>query len=557
MTGFESLGLVIAVATLLAFMARRTGQPTIIGYIAAGMILGPVGLGMVTETELTRILSELGLVFLLFLIGLEINVSKIKEVLKPTVLIGISQMALTFMLGAGTGFILGFTLVESVFIGTASMFSSTALVVKLLTDKDEASSLPGRLDIGILLIQDVAVVIILALISTELASPVQAALRLTEVFVMIGVIGGLSYLSSQYLLPKAFKKLSTDLHSFFIHGIAWAFALIFLAQQLNLSMEIGAFFAGLSLAQLPYSSELQERVRPLTDIFMAVFFVNFGLKIIPGQLTIYLTEAIIASIILIIGKFTIIFLLTDRMKFTPETSFKSAANMTQNSEFSLILGSLALSQGIVGNGIIGFISLVAVITMGISSYILNYNQQLYNAIEHLLERLESEEKKDLHIEKKEGHAVVVGYDEMTTKLIEELKRSYDDIVVVDRSSRKVDELASSEFEFIYGDFRHSEIRRAGGLKDADIVISVAPEFEVNREILEHISPETTIFVKAAELEEAAELYEMGAHYVIVQNILAGEKIGSYVRLLLEDRELFEEEVKSELDRIMYGGREDG
>ncbi|MBC5792425.1 MAG: cation:proton antiporter [Nanohaloarchaea archaeon] len=556
MTGFETFGMAVAVATVFAFIARKTHQPTIIAYIAAGMVLGPVGLGILAQTELTKILSELGLVFLLFLIGLEIDVKKVREVLRPTVLIGIFQMILTFGLGAITGFLLGFTLIESIFIGAASMFSSTALVVKLLTDKDETSSLPGRLDVGILLIQDVAVVIILALISTQLNSPTQAILRLGEVFVMIGVIGVLSYLSSQYLLPQAFKKLSKDLHSFFIHGIAWAFALIFLAQQLNLSMEIGAFFAGLSLAQLPYSRELQERVRPLTDIFMAVFFINFGLKIVPGQLTAYITEALIASAVLIAGKFVIIFLLTDRMKFTPQTSFKAAVNMTQISEFSLILGALALSEGLIGSELVGFISLVAVITMGISSYLLNYNQEIFEAVEHLLERFKSEDKQDVSIERLEEHAVVVGYDKITEKLLDDLKRHYEDVVIVDRSSRKVDELAESDFEFIYGDFRHSEIRRAAGLKDAEILVSVAPEFEVNREILEHVRPETTVFVKADEVDEAADLYEMGAHYVIIRNILTGEKMSDYVKLFLEDRELFLKEIEDDVNHIKYGGRED-
>ncbi len=555
MTGFETFGLAIAVATLFAFIARKTRQPTIIGYIAAGLVLGPVGLGMLAQTELTKILSELGLVFLLFLIGLEIDVKKVKEVLKPTVIIGIFQMVTTFALGAGTGFLLGFTLVESVFIGAASMFSSTALVVKLLTDKDESSSLPGRLDVGILLIQDVAVVIILALISTQLTSPTQAAVRLAEVFAMIGVIGALSYLSSQYLLPKAFKRLSKDLHSFFIHGIAWAFTLIFIAQKLNLSMEIGAFFAGLSLAQLPYSSELQERVRPLTDIFMAVFFINFGLKIVPGQLTAYMTEALIASAVLIIGKFAIIFLLTDRMKFTPQTSFKAAVNMTQISEFSLILGALALSEGLIGNELVGFISLVAVITMGVSSYLLNYNQELFNTVEHLFERFKSEDKRDVEIQKLEGHAIVVGYDAITEKLLDDLKRHYENVVIVDRSSRKVDELAESDFEFIYGDFRHSEIRRAAGMKNADMLVSVAPEFEVNREILEHVNPDTTVFVKADEIDEAADLYDMGAHYVIVRNILTGEKMSDYIKLFLEDQDLFKKEVEKDVENIMYGGRE--
>jgi len=556
MSGFEGLAAAILVATVLAFVAKKTDQPTVVAYIITGMILGPVGLSMVGETEMTKTLSELGLIFLLFLIGLEIKLDEVKQILKPVTAIGLIQMALTFALGYVVGFQLGFTVTQSLFIGAASMFSSTALVVKLLTDKDEASSLPGRLNIGVLLIQDIVVIIILALISTSATGIKQVAVSLLEVGVMISVIGAFSFISSKYFLPKAFEKLSNDLSSFFIHGIAWAFLMITIAGHLNLSLEIGAFFAGLSLAQLPYSNELQERVRPLTDIFMAVFFINFGLKLMPGNLSSLLFEAVLASIALMAGKFLIFFVLTDQMKFTPETSLKSALNMTQTSEFSLILGALALSNGIIGNDIVGFISLVAIITMGASSYLLNYNQEIYNKLERFLQRFESEDKNDIKVDRLEGHALVIGYDTVSKKILEQLEQKFETVVVVDRSSENVEELSNANFEFIYGDFSHSEIRRASGASRASLIISLSPDFQVNREILEYKNRDSTFFVKAQNIEDAGELYEMGAHYVILKNILTGEKMNDYVKLYLEDRELFQKEVRPEIDRILYGGRED-
>lgn len=546
---FGGLGLIIAVATLLAFIARRTSQPTVIAYVLTGLLLGSVGLNIVQQTQTTKLLSELGLVFLLFLIGLEMDLKEIKKILKPTVIISVLQMGFTFVLGLAVATSLHFTMVESVIIGLAGMFSSTALVVKLLTDKDEITSLPGRLNVGVLLIQDVAVVLILALLSTNMGSISQIGLRFAEVVGLVGVITIFSLGSSRYILPKAFEKISENQHSFFIHGLAWAFLFISVAQYLNLSLEIGAFFAGLSLAQLPYSSELQERVRPLTDLFMAVFFINFALNISPGDLSAYMFEAVAASFILMLGKFVIFFGLTDFRKFTPETSFISSINMMQISEFGLILGALAVSKGIVGDEILGFLSMVAIITMSLSSYLLKYNQEIHSKLEHLFKRYESEEKQDIEVEKLDNHAVVVGYRAITKEALSALEQNYDEIVVVDKNPENIDELSESSYEFIYGDLKHSEIRRAASIDKADMILSIVSNVKVNKEIMESLDHEPTTFLKANDIREAGELYEMGAHYVIIENILTGERMREYIKTYLNDREDFETEINSDINRI--------
>lgn len=553
--GFEAFAVIIGVATALSFIARKTQQPTVIAYIATGLLLGPTGISLMGQTELTRLFSELGLVFLLFFIGLEIDISEIREVLKPTTVIGIGQMALTALLGYGTSALLGFSTVESIFIGAASMFSSTALVVKLLTDKDEATTLPGRLDIGILLIQDVAVVLILALLTADLSDPATAAIRFGEILSMILLIGAVSIGSSRYILPKIFKRISQKPSIFFIYGLAWAFLLITGAEHLGLSLEIGAFFGGLSLAQLPYSSELQERVRPLTDLFMAIFFIDFGLSILPGQLSVYFLEAAAVSAVLMVGKFAIIFGLVDFLKFTPETSFKSALNMTQISEFSLILGSLAVSQGIIGDNVLGFISLVAILTMAVSSYLLNFNHHIYRRTESILARLESEEKKDVDVERLENHAVVIGYNMVTERVLELLESHYEDVVIVDKNPKNTEKLSRSPYEYIYGDFKHGEIRRASGIKKASLILSFSGDMKVNHQILRDRRTEDNVaFLEAEDFEQAAELYERGAEYVIIENIVTADKVADYVELYVEDPELFEEEIEDDLETIYWGGR---
>lgn len=552
--GFEALAVIIGLATILSYAAKKTQQPTVIAYIVTGLILGPVGFSLMGETELTQLFSELGLVFLLFFIGLEIDISEIQEVLKPTVIIGLLQMSLTAVLGGLTGILLGFTLLESVFLGAAAMFSSTALVVKMLTDKDEATTLPGRLDVGVLLIQDVVVVLILAILTASFTSLPAVALRFGEIIVMIVLIGGVSLASSRYLLPKIFEKVSKNQQAFFIYGLAWAFVLISGAQYLDLSLEIGAFFAGLSLAQLPYSSELQERVRPLTDLFMAVFFVNFGLQILPEQLSAYFFEAFIASAVLMAGKFLIFFVAVDRLKFTPETSFKTSINMTQISEFSLILGALAVSEGLIGDNFLGFISLIAIITMSLSSYLLNFNHTIFERSQFLLSKLERDDREDVEIDNLEEHAVVIGYNLVTERVLPLLEQHYDEIIVVDKNPDNTEKLSNSQYEYIYGDFKHGEIRKASRIKDAELVISVAGDQQVNHQVLRDKKIDTTAFLEANSFEEAAELYERGAEYVMIENIVTADKMSDYLELYIEDPEIFREEVQDDLETIHWGGR---
>jgi Kef-type K+ transport system membrane component KefB len=547
------LALIIITATVLAFLARKTGQPTIVAYIVTGLILG-AGLNLVSETEMTSLFSELGLVFLLFLIGLEMDIKKIRDVLKPVTVIGFIQMALFLIVGFLVATVLGFSTVESLFIGAAIMFSSTALVVKLLTDKDQASEMYGKLDIGILLVQDVAVVVLFALISSGMGNPSAIILRFVEVIFLIAVISSLSIILSRYGLSKLFRGISSNQHTLFIFGIAWAFLFISTAEALNISTEIGAFVAGLGLAQLTYSPEIQERVRPLTDLFMAIFFINFGLSIVPSQLSIYLIEAAILAAILIPFKLLVFFFLIDRMGYSLETSFLGGINMTQTSEFSLILASIAVSNGLIGEGILGFVGVIAVTSMGISSYLIQYNERILEKLRPYIEKFESENHREIIEGELEDHAVIIGYDELARNVADELSKFFDQVAVVDESPENVEKLRKSDHKYIYGDIRHGEVRKKAALEKAEIVICFVQGLNLNKQVLRASDSDSTRIVRADSFEAASELYDMDAHYVIVKNMLSGDKLGEQLKLFLEDRELFLEEVEEERKKIEWRSR---
>jgi Kef-type K+ transport system membrane component KefB len=544
------LALIIVTATLLAFLARKTGQPTIIAYIATGLVLGPVMFDLVVESEMTHLMSELGLGFLLFLLGIEMNLKELEDLLKPIANIAIWQTVLQTGFAFLIPLLLGFSFLETLVIALCTVFGATPVIVKLLTDKDEISSLPGRIDVGVLILQDIYLIIILALFSADsLTSASQIGFQLVKIFSLIGLIGGFSYLSAQYFLPKLFKRIADNKHAFFVHGIAWAFLFISLALALDLSIEVGAFLAGLGLGQMPYRNELKERVRPLTDFFIVIFFSSIALTLETSNLYAYWLEAVVASVLLMIGNFMIMFYLINRLGFDAETSFLGSINMTQVSEFSLVVGGLAVTQGYIGNDILGYLSLMALMTMTASTYLINYNREIFEKVEHLLERFDSES--NYEASKLENHAVVVGYDNLAMNAVSELEKFYEDVVVVDRNPENVEELEISEHEYIYGDITHGEVRKNSGLKRADFVISFVPDMNINKQVLRSSKEDATRILKARNFEEASELYELGAHYVIIKNTLSGDKLGEQLKLYFEDRDLFLEEVKEEHKKIQW------
>ncbi|MFT4893132.1 MAG: Kef-type K+ transport system membrane component KefB [Candidatus Nanohaloarchaea archaeon] len=547
--------LVILTATILGFLARKTNQPTIIAYIATGLVLGPVMFNVIGESELVSLMSELGLALLLFLLGIEMKIDDIREILRPVINIAVLQTVLQTALAFVIPLMLGFSMQETIIIALCTVFGATPVIVKLLTDKDEASTLPGKIDIGVLILQDIYLVVILALFSSgTLGNPAQIGFTLGKILVLMSAVGALSLVSSRYILPVLFSRVANNKHAFFIHGLAWAFLFISLTAELNLSIEVGAFLAGLGLGQIPYREELKERIRPITDFFMVIFFSSIGLSLTASNLLTYWLEAVIASVLLMIGNFLIMFYLIDRENFTPETSFLGSLNMTQVSEFSLVVGAIAVTQGYIQGDILGYLSMMALITMTASSYLINYNQEIYNRVKHLLERFESEEKKDVEMRIYQDHAVIVGYNAVVERILPVIKQSYGDVIVVDRDPRNTGKLGQANFEYIYGDFNHGEIRKATGIKDAGFVLSVARDMKVNQHILRDTDRDTPVFLEAESFEEAAELYDRGAEYVMIENIVTADKISDYLELYIKDPMLFKEEMDDDLEAIYWGDR---
>ncbi len=558
------LAIILLSATLAGFVAKQTGQPTIIAYILVGIVIGPAALGFVEVGELTELLSELGLAFLLFLLGIKMRIDEIQHVLSPIVKISIPQMIAVFLAGTGIAFALGFGPVESFLIGLAVIYSSTAVAIKMLNDNDEATSLHGKIDVGVLLIQDIVVVIILAVLAAGQPDDLaEVATTLAVVLGLVVLVTIAALAASKTVLPRIFRRIADNKEVFFLVALSWAFLFVFVSDNINLflaplgieaylSIEMGAFMAGVAIAQLPYSKELQDRVNPLTDLFVMVFFVSVALDLETAQLLAYWQEAIVAALVLIPIKFLVFVYLLDWQGFDTETTFLGSIHMIQVSEFGIIVIAVAYTAGFVEAEVLGFITLLAIFTMAVSVYFIEFRHRLFDRFEPTLSRVTSEGTFETTGREYRDHAVVVGYDDVTRNALPILADRYDDLVVIDRRVDHIDTLEADGYDVIYGDARKGTIRKDAALKKADFVLSSSAELAVNKALLRDVGDGTAVFLEADQLQDARDLYDSGAHYVIMTQYLSSDKLAGYLRAYLDEETAFEAAIDDDVELLQTG-----
>jgi Kef-type K+ transport system membrane component KefB len=505
-------GIILVTAFVLAVIASRTGQPTVIAYLLTGLVLGPVFLDIVEVTEFVVLVEELGFPMLLFLIGLEMKFDAFRSILSRVGKIAIIQVITQQFMAFSVAFLLGFSLVEAFYISMCTIFGATPVVVKMLTDKHETSSRAGRVDIGVLILQDIFMVVVLGFLAAgQISGATDLVLTLGRIITMGLILGAASFAASKTVEGKLLEDLSDNKHAFFIQGLAWAFLFIALADVIGLSLEIGGFLAGISLGQVPYSTELQEKVRPLTNLLLAVFFAGIGLSLNAEELFAYWQEALIAISVLSSSAFVVMYFLTRWQDFSTETSFKSSINLVMMSEFGLVAGAVAVEQGLLTAGILGYMTLIKLITNGYAVYLIQYNNRIYRLFKPYLNVVGEEEKES----DSEDHVVVFGNSRLDETVRPVLDEKFEKVVFVEADPHEMRTLEEDGEEFVFGDPRHPEVRREAGIQDASAVVSLEEDFDLDSEMAETLE---CIFVAVSDdKKEADELLEQGADHVILED----------------------------------------
>ena len=527
------IGLVIIFAAIGAIAARLFRQPLILGYIIAGVVIGPAVLGLIGDMSVIQTLAELGIAFLLFFIGLEFDISKIKKLGLSVSVIGIFEVALITIVGTLLACIfLDFT--AALYIGFILAFSSTMIVVKLIIDKKEMDTLHGRIILGILLIQDVIVVIALPFLAT--AGATITVSYIFQIILGLVIMFLLVILLQKYILKRVFRVATDNQEFLFIFALAIAFVFMGISYIFGFSLAIGGFLGGLAVATRPYNFEIAGRIKSLKDFFAVLFFVSLGSLLTFDSMGMNAVWVIVIAIgVVLILKPVIFFFLLKAFKFSNRVSLLTSTSLAQVSEFSLIIAAQGLLAAHLQQSLFNAVIIVAIVTIVLTNYLIKYDNKIYGFFSNWLIPLERwTSKRDLERVQKEitGHTILFGADRMGDKIAQSFERKKNKLIIVDFNPEIIKRYLSKGYNCVYGDYSNEEILEVLHLEKASMIISTIPEVSDNLlviDLIKSMNPKAILVLTARAYSEAATLYENGADFVVLPEALAGSKVSDFLK----------------------------
>jgi Kef-type K+ transport system membrane component KefB len=564
----RSVGFAILAATVMAFLGHFTKQPLLLAYIAAGIAIGPrIGLGLVASEADIGIISEFGLILMLFLIGLEIDIKELRNAGRSLTAAGFSQFLICVLLGLGFFHLIGYSMgggnYDLAYLAVCCAISSTTIVVKLIYAKFELDTRAGRLTVGILVFQDIWAIILLG-IQPNLASPEFLGVLLS--FAKGGVLVGLSLLASKYVLPRLFESVAKMPELVLVASIGWCTLVCIGAAYLGLSLEMGALIAGVSISTFPYRLDVIAKVLNIRDFFITLFFVSLGMQIPnPAESPAILTAAAVASVFLIATRFISVFPVLYVLNNGMRVSLLTSINLSQMSEFSLVIAAIGAANGHIGQDILMIIIFVFGITSVLSTYTIKYSEPLQKALGGILKKAGFKETL-LHEKNKPGSKEIflLGFHRTASSLIgqiAELEENGQDslkerLTVIDFNPAAHPHLKNLGIDVIYGDVSHPDTLQHSGIGDAKLVISTIPDRILvgtnNLKLLRHVkalSPQAKIIMTAENADAALAMYAEGADYVLLPRRLAADKLYELIGSILNDDPALRELVGSEIDAL--------
>ncbi len=486
---FDEIGILLLVASVAGIMALRLRQPLIIAFILVGILFGPVGLNFIHETIQLRVFAEMGLALLLFVVGLKLDPQLIRNMGIVALATGVGQMAFTGILGFALARCLGMPLLPALYVAAATVFSSTILVVKLLSDKHETDSLYGRIVLGLLIVQDI--VVVLAMIGLSTFTGVSSLHPVYQILLLLLKCAALFvgvWAASAFLFPRILPLVarSTELLLFF--GITWALLLAVISELLGFNKEVGAFLAGLSLASTLYRDLLSAKLASLRDFLLFFFFLELGSRLGFESVGSQIIPAILFSLVVLIIKPLSVMVIMGRMGYRKHTGFMAGLAAAQVSEFSLILMAMGLAKRHIGNDTLGLVTLILMITMGISVHLILHAQTIY---ERLAPRLRLFEKKGSHREDsnqltltgiRDGVIILIGLGQYGGKIGTELIRRNRTVLGVDFDPQAVALWRSSGEQAVFGDAEDPDFAHVLPLSKASWVVSSIRQTRLNKGI---------------------------------------------------------------------------
>jgi len=547
---FVQLSLLILAVFVISFIAKILRQPLVIAYIFTGILVSSFFADLITTNETVLVLSQFGVAFLLFMVGLHLNPKVIREVGFISLIVGSIQIILTAVAGFFVSTWLGFSTTTSLFVAFALTFSSTIIITKILSDKSELDTLYGKISVGILILQDIVVIFLLIFLSSLSESMALNFSVNSVIYALIAIVGLI--FASIYILPSITKFIAKNQELLFLFSIGWCFFLAALFYKLGFSMEIGALLAGMSLSISPYHSEIASKVRPLRDFFIIIFFVLLGLQINLNSLAEIVKPALIFSAFVIFFKFFVLVIPLAIAGYSKRTSFLTATSLGQISEFSFIVMALGVSIGYISNEILSLITLTGIITIAFSSYMMIYSSKIFSILSKPLSILERKRIVEGAIKRKQHNFILFGYNRIGFSLLKSItkfKRSY---IVVDFDPEIVKKLNSKKINCIYGDAEDTEFLQDLGVDKAELVLSTIPSLEINLLILDKVrktNKKSIVILTAHQISDAFKLYDAGADYVIMPHFLGGQYTAKIIERFKTKKKLYLREKTRQIESL--------
>lgn len=529
---FFQLSLILLIVLIVSFFMRVLRQPLIIGYIVSGILVGPFFLNLVRGNPVITAFSEIGIAFLLFIVGLHLSPKVIKEVGKISLVTGLGQIFFTIIIGYVLAVLFGFSPLTALYVAIALTFSSTIIIMKLLSDKDSLDKLYGKISIGFLLVQDFVAIVILIVVSSLAGSSGAGYLvfsTLIKGVIVLLILTPFCY----YLLPKVSNFFAKSQEFLFLFAICWGLGLSALFFYAGFSIEVGALIAGVLLSMSPYSYEVSSRLRPLRDFFIISFFLLLGSQMVFADISGLILPAVVLSIFVLVGNPFIVILLMGMFGYSKRTGFMAGLTVAQISEFSLILVALAVKVGHVSVEILSFVTIIGLVTIAGSTYMIMYSEKIYPFISKYLSFFERKKLREKDFPEREFDYVLLGYNRIGFSILKAFSRLKKDYLIIDYDPETTRKLCGRNKNCIYGDIEDIEFLQDLKIEKAKLIVSTVPEVEANLLLLNKIklkNNNSVIIVTARQINEAFELYNAGADYVILPHFLGGE----YTAKLIEE-----------------------
>jgi|688.fasta_scaffold51327_3 Kef-type K+ transport system membrane component KefB len=533
---FLELAAILMLAGVIGVVALKLRQPLIIGYIFAGILVGPAALNWVSGGSELKLLSSVGISVLLFVVGLKLDVGLIRSVGPVALATGLGQIVFTSLFGFLIALGLGYAAVPALYIAMCLTFSSTIIIVKLLSDKREIDSLHGRIAVGFLVVQDIAVILAMILLTSfnlegggGIAGQAIRLLLVGSAFVL-GTAA-----TMRWVMPPLLGRLAQNQELLVLFAVAWAVGLAALADVVGFSKEVGAFLGGVSIASTAYREAIASRLTGLRDFLLLFFFIDLGSGLNLSAAGLQLGPALVLSVFVLVGNPLIVVAIMGAMGYRRRTGLLAGLTVAQISEFSLILAALGLQLGQLGEGEVSLITLVGVITIALSTYMILGSERLYGWLKEPLRLLERATPFSELGGSTSGPArvdvILLGLGRFGGAIHRQLQPHNLSILGIDFDPQALRLAAAQGLPVQYGDSEDPEFTASLPLSSATVVVSTLPALESNAAIqhgLQAAGFQGHFIATAHDEAEVAKLEFLGAQRTLLPFLDAAERAAELI-----------------------------